>query len=159
MNRETGAALTPPMGGVCRLFVQASRLFVQICSYFVLRQLLPAAAVVLQGLAAATALGVAQNKLALRSPARPSAERPVSRPAYRCWLAAMRRTLAANTKKRPAHPAGAAGLYGQSGLAMPQAAMRRRRRATPPTTRPPSSIIATLAGSGTTEMEAPGTFS
>ena len=25
------------MGGVCRLFVQASRLFVQICSYFVLR--------------------------------------------------------------------------------------------------------------------------
>ena len=38
VNRATGAALTPPVGGVCRLFVRVSRLFVQICSYFVLRQ-------------------------------------------------------------------------------------------------------------------------
>jgi hypothetical protein len=37
VNRAIGAALMSPMGSVCRLFVQASRLFVQLCSYFVLR--------------------------------------------------------------------------------------------------------------------------
>ena len=38
MNHAIGAALLPSMGSICRLFVRASRLIVQLCSYFVLRQ-------------------------------------------------------------------------------------------------------------------------
>ena len=39
VTRSAGAASTPPLANVHKLFVQASSLFVQICSYFVLRHL------------------------------------------------------------------------------------------------------------------------